>query len=59
MDIFHDRFILIDKNKLYSVGASLKDFGKKCFAINKIENKKLINKLYEEVQNEYKFNDNG
>jgi len=31
---FHDRFIILDKNKLYSCGASFKDLGKKCFAIN-------------------------
>ena len=30
---FHDRFIIIDKKILYSCGASLKDFGKKCFGI--------------------------
>ena len=35
---FHDRFIIID-NILYHVGASFKDLGKKCFAINKIEDK--------------------
>ncbi len=33
-DSFHDRFILIDRKKLYSCGASFKDLGKKCFAIN-------------------------
>ena len=30
---FHDRFIVIDDKKLYHCGASLKDLGKKCFAI--------------------------
>lgn len=34
---FHDRFIVIDNKELYHVGASLKDLGKKCFAISKIE----------------------
>ena len=34
---FHDRFIIIDNKELYHVGASLKDLGKKCFAISKIE----------------------
>lgn len=34
---FHDRFILIDNKELYHIGASLKDLGKKCFAINKME----------------------
>ena len=33
---FHDRFIVIDNKELYHVGASLKDLGKKCFAISKI-----------------------
>lgn len=39
---FHDRFILIDDIELYHCGASLKDLGKKCFAINKIEDNKFI-----------------
>ena len=30
---FHDRFIILDKKKLYACGASLKDLGKKCFGI--------------------------
>jgi hypothetical protein len=37
-DEFHDRFIIIDDKKLYHVGASLKDAGKKCFTISLIEN---------------------
>ena len=39
---FHDRFILIDGTELYHCGASLKDLGKKCFAINKIEDNRFI-----------------
>lgn len=39
---FHDRFILIDNSLLYHCGASLKDFGKKCFAINKISDSNFI-----------------
>lgn len=35
---FHDRFIILDRNKLYSCGASFKDIGKKCFAINEFNN---------------------
>ena len=30
---FHDRFIILDRSKLYTCGASFKDLGKKCFAI--------------------------
>ena len=43
---FHDRFIVVDNKELYHVGASLKDLGKKCFAISKIEDTEYIQKLY-------------
>ena len=43
-NIFHDRFIIVD-NTLYHVGASLKDLGKKCFGINKIEDKEYLDKI--------------
>lgn len=39
---FHDRFIVIDNEKLYHCGASLKDLGKKCFAISKIDDIEYI-----------------
>ena len=42
---FHDRFIILDKNKLYSCGASFKDLGKKCFAINEFEEKFYLNEI--------------
>ena len=42
---FHDRFIVIDNNELYHSGASLKDLGKKCFAISKIEDVEYIEKI--------------
>lgn len=42
---FHDRFILIDNKELYHCGASIKDLGKKCFGINRIEDKEIINKF--------------
>ena len=42
---FHDRFIVIDDKELYHIGASLKDLGKKCFAISKIEDKDYIDKI--------------
>lgn len=44
---FHDRFILIDNKDLYHCGASLKDLGKKCFAISKMQNIEYIEKLLE------------
>lgn len=44
-DKFHDRFIVIDDRELYHVGASLKDLGKKCFAISKMEDLDYIEKI--------------
>ena len=46
----HDRFIILDNKELYHVGASLKDLGKKCFAINKIENKEWLNHLLKNIK---------
>ena len=42
---FHDRFIIIDNQILYHCGSSFKDLGKKCFAISKIEDKKILDEL--------------
>ena len=42
---FHDRFIIIDNKELYHCGASIKDLGKKCFAINKIEDMEIIKQI--------------
>jgi len=33
----HDRFLIIDSETVYHIGASLKDLGKKWFAFSKIE----------------------
>ena len=44
-NLFHDRFIIIDKAKLYVSGASLKDLGEKCFAITKIEDENIIKNI--------------
>ena len=44
-DKYHDRFILIDNKEIYHCGASIKDLGKKCFGINKIDDIDLINKF--------------
>lgn len=46
---FHDRFIVIDNKKLYHCGASLKDLGKKCFAISKMNDIEYIKKLEEAI----------
>jgi len=52
---FHDRFLIIDRNLAYHIGASLKDAGKKCFAINRIEDRENIR----DILNRIKREDNG
>ena len=47
---FHDRFLIIDKIKVYHIGASIKDAGKKSFGITKIEDKDLIMGLVNKVR---------
>ena len=46
---FHDRFIVLDRSKLYTCGASFKDLGKKCFAISEFNDinylEQIINAL--------------
>ncbi len=49
-DSFHDRFIIIDEEILYHCGASFKDLGTKCFAINMVDNKELVNNLLSSVK---------
>lgn len=34
---FHDRFLILDSNEVYHIGASIKDAGKKNFGVTKIE----------------------
>ena len=43
----HDRFLIIDRNELYHIGASIKDLGKKWFAFSKINEflPELLSKL--------------
>jgi len=36
-DSFHDRFIIVDKRRIYNCGSSFKDLGKKCFYIGEID----------------------
>ena len=51
IDIFHDRFIIIDRKKLYSCGASFKDLGKNCFAVNEMKSEELISNLLNKIFN--------
>ena len=54
-DKFHDRFIVIDNKELYHCGASLKDLGKKCFGINRIDDDEYIESLKRKVALKWDF----
>lgn len=41
-DTFHDRFIILDKKKMYHLGTSLNNAGTKTFAINKVEDTRWL-----------------
>ena len=47
---FHDRFLIIDDLEGYHIGASLKDAGKKCFGITKIEGSDDIKDIIKKAQ---------
>ena len=49
-NFFHDRFIIINNKELYHLGASLKNLGKKVFAISKIEDKEYLKNLIERTR---------
>ena len=48
-DSFHDRFIIIDKEILYSCGSSFKDLSKKCFAISEFNDKDYLKKILKTI----------
>lgn len=48
-NIFHDRFIVLDEENLYYCGASLKDAGKKVFAIGKINDTSYLNETLRKI----------
>ena len=53
LDIFNTsnkNIIIIDNKILYHSGASFKDLGKKCFAINKINNIDMVNDLINKLK---------
>lgn len=49
-DSFHDRFIILDRKKIFSCGSSLKDVGKKCFAINEFEDNFYIDEILKNIE---------
>ena len=48
--VFHDRFLILDRETAYHVGASLKDAGKKCFGINLIQDAGIIRDILQRLE---------
>lgn len=49
---FHDRFLILDREKVYHVGASLKDAGKKCFAVSLLEDDRILKAILHRLKDE-------
>lgn len=47
---FHDRFLILDRETAYHVGASLKDAGKKCFGISLIQDEGIIKDILQRLK---------
>ena len=47
---FHDRFLIIDNQYAYHIGASIKDVGKKCFAINLIQDVEIVHNILKKLK---------
>jgi hypothetical protein len=50
---FHDRYLIIDKSKLYHLGTSLNHIGEKTFSINKIEDDIILKALLEKLMKDF------
>ena len=50
-ETFHDRFLIIDKEIAYSIGSSVKDAGKRCFAVTQINDKWMVKMILQKISN--------
>lgn len=48
--VFHDRFLIVDEITAYHIGASVKDAGKKCFGITRIEDVRIISDILQRLE---------
>ncbi len=49
-EVFHDRFLIIDEETAYHIGASIKDAGKKCFGISRIGDAGIISDILQRLE---------
>lgn len=47
--VFHDRFLILDDDCTYHIGASLKDAGTKCFAISLMEDRRIVKEILQHL----------
>lgn len=47
---FHDRFLILDGQEGYLIGASIKDAGKKCFAVTRLEDNSILATVMSELE---------
>lgn len=57
--VFHDRFLIVDEMTAYHIGASLKDAGKKCFGITRIEDIRIVSDILQRLEIETENTHNG
>jgi len=48
--IFHDRFMILDHSAVYHIGASIKDAGKKCFALSLLQDPDMLTTLLNRLE---------
>ncbi len=48
-ETFHDRFLILDKGTAYSIGSSVKDAGKRCFAVTQINEEWMVKMVLEKI----------
>ena len=48
--VFHDRFLILDRTRTYHIGASLKDAGRKCFAVSLLEDAGITKDILQRVE---------
>jgi len=46
-ETFHDRFLILDNATAYSIGSSVKDAGKRCFAVTQINEEWMVKMILE------------
>lgn len=50
---YHDRFLIIDEEGYYHIGASIKDAGNKIFMFSKIEDRDIQKVIMEKIKSEW------